>query len=373
MQNTFQSFNKALISFLCLFTLGVFIYVTLHSVDLARRWYGGEPPKKKAIIILHGLWATGANFEGLQRRLQAKLPTDIEVIIIPEPETASLSIAQQVERLRDALLARGLGKEHYELILLGHSQGGLRGYQLYQKFRGEFHIKGLITMSTPWGGVPPAAITKEKVNGYLNSTAAYYFLGTVDYFWPSSRKLISEFVDKFFEKFATHGPGVQDLVPNSEFLQELAASLKEENPPLPILAIAGSSAPEDFAEIILTDPTYAAYVKKYLSGLSLSVAKQIMNRTYSVIVTGQPRERHDMAVSVASQRADHMPKHKQFSTYTVLGVVHATPPQVPIPDNGSDASHHGAVNVALKPEDVVYGNPEVLDKIGEFTEFVWKR
>ena len=370
MQNTFQSFNKALISFLCLFTLGVFIYVTLHSVDLARRWYGGEPPKKKAIIILHGLWATGANFEGLQRRLQAKLPTDIEVIIIPEPETASLSIAQQVERLRDALLARGLGKEHYELILLGHSQGGLRGYKLYQEFGEQFDIKGLITMSTPWGGVPPAAITKEKVNGYLNSPAAYYFLGTVDYFWPSSRKLISEFVDKFFEKFSTHGPGVQDLVPNSAFLQELAASLKK-NPPLPILAIAGSS--DHFAEILLTDPTYAAYVKKYLSGLPLSVAKQIMNRTYSVIVTGQPRERHDMAVSVASQRADHMPKHKQFSTYTVLGVVHATPPQVPLPDNGSDASHHGAFNVDINPEDVVYGNREVLDKIGEFTEFVWKR
>ena len=222
MQNTFKSSQKALISSLCLLTLGVFIYTTLH---LGRRWYGGACPKKQAIVILHGLWATGANFEGLQRQLQAQLPSGIETIIIPEPETSSRSIAQQAERLKDALLARGFGKEHYELILLGHSQGGLRGYKLYQEFGEQFDIKGLITMGTPWGGVPPATITKDKVNGYLNSPAAYYFLGTVDYFWRSSRGLISEFVDKFFDKFATHGPGVQDLVPNSAFLQELAASL----------------------------------------------------------------------------------------------------------------------------------------------------
>ena len=376
MQNIFKSFNKVLISFLCLLIVGILIYATLHAVGVFNTRQGSDsgiamqknnlPTKKKAIILLHGLWATGACFQKTKQQLQARLPEDIEIIVLTESENTSLSITQQAARLKDTLLAKGINKESYELILLGHSQGGLRGYQFYQEFGEQFDIKGLITMGTPWEGIPTAAITKERVNAYLNNLAADYFLGTVEYFRPSSRELISEFVENFFDAFRTHEPGVQDLVPKSKFLQQVAASLGKNK--LPILAIAGSS--DDFAKIVLTDQDYVAYVKD-LKDLPLSVFKYILNLLYSGIVTGQPGERHDMAVSVSSQLADNIPKSGHFITYTVLNIVHATPPTVSIPDQVSDtpiAADTGGVfdHVLLSDDQVVYTNADALERTVEF-------
>jgi pimeloyl-ACP methyl ester carboxylesterase len=299
--------------------------------------------KKKSIVLLHGLGAKAAHLQKTGQQLQAVLPRDIEIVSLTEPETASQSITQQAARLKEALLAKGIDRDSYELILLGHSQGGLRGYQFYQEFGEQFDIKGLITMGTPWEGVPTATITKEKVNAYLNSSAAYYFLGTVEYFWPSSRKLILEFVDKFFDKFSTHEPGVQDLVPNSILLQQVATILKDSQ--LPILAIAGSG--DDLKKILLTGTAYADYIRVLPSF--------ILNPIYSVLITGRIGERHDMAISVASQLAYNIPKNEHFSTYTVLDAIHASPP-----------------DISISADKVLYNHPEVLSKIVEFTKSLWE-
>ena len=299
--------------------------------------------KQKAIVLLHGLGAKGTHLKNTGRQLQVMLPNDIEIISLTEPETASQSITQQAARLKEALLAKEINRESHELILLGHSQGGLRGYKFYQEFGEQFDIKGLITMGTPWEGVFTATITKEKVNAYLNSPAAYYFLGTVEYFWPNSKKLLSEFVDNFFAKFSTHEPGVQDLVPNSRLLQQIATLLGASQ--LPILAIAGSG--DDLKKILLTSTSYAAYVRVLPSF--------ILNLIYSVIITGQIGGRHDMAISVASQLADNTYTNEHFSTYIVLDAVHDAPP-----------------NISIPADKVLYNHPVVLRKIVEFIKSLGK-
>ena len=119
------------------------------------------PTKKKAITLLHALWSTASCFQEARQKLAANLPKDVEIISLTEPETSSKSIAQQAVRLKEALLARSMDRANYELILLGHSQGGLRGYQFYQEFGEQFDIKGLITMGTPWEGAPTAKIPKR--------------------------------------------------------------------------------------------------------------------------------------------------------------------------------------------------------------------
>ena len=297
--------------------------------------------KKRVIVLLHGLAAKASHLQNTGQQLQGMLPKDIEILSPTEPETASQSITQQATRLKEALLAKGINRESHELILLGHSQGGLRGYKFYQEFGEQFDIKGLITMGTPWEGVPTAAITKEKINDYLNSPAAYHFLNTVEYFWPSSREVILEFVEKFFAKFSTHEPGVQDLVPNSILLQQVATLLGASR--LPILAIAGSG--DDLKKILLTDTPYAAYVRV--------LPWFILNLIYSAIITGQIGGRHDMAISVASQLADNTYTNEHFSTYIVLDAVHDSPPNIPIP-----------------ADKVLYNHPAVISKIVEFIKFL---
>lgn len=300
------------------------------------------PTKKKVIVLLHGLGAKASHLQKIEQQLGATLPSDIESVSLTELETASQPITQQAARLKEVLLAKRMNRDSYELILLGHSQGGLRGYKLYQEFGTQFDIKGLITMGTPWEGVPTAMITKEKVDAYLNSSAGYYFLDTVEYFWPSSKQLIAEFVDKIFDKFSTHEPGVQDLVPNSTLLQNIATILEDSQ--LPILAIAGSNC--DFKKVLLANTVYAGYARVLPSF--------ILNSLYSAIITGRIWERHDMAISVASQLAYNTPKNDNFSTYIVLDAIHDYPPSVPIP-----------------ADKVLYNHPKVLSRIVEFIRSIW--
>ena len=305
------------------------------------------PAKKKAVLLLHGLWSKASCFQGAEQKLKASLPKDIAIISWTEYETSSRSIAQQATRLKEALLARGMGKDNYELILLGHSQGGLRGYKLYQEFGKQFDIKGLITMGTPWEGVPTATITKETISAYLNSLFVYYFLKGGGYFWPRVRQLTPETINAAFDKyFPTHEPGVQDLVPNSTFLRNVATSLGDNQ--LPILAIAGSNG--NVKEVLLDNTTYARYVRGLPTG--------VINAAYAYIIAKQIWGKHDMAVPLASQLAQNTRKNDFFASYIVPDSIHDSPP---------DAVHDFllVMGVSLKritfPEDkILYNHPAVI-------------
>ena len=197
------------------------------------------PAKKKAIVLLHGIWSAASCFLKTEQQLRASLPRDIEIISLTEWATSSRSLAQQAARLKEELLARGMHRDEYKLILLGQSQGGLRGYKLYQEFGEQFDIEGLITMGAPWEGAPAATVTKETVNAYLNSLVMGCCLACARCVYPSSRQLTPEFVATIFDRYLpTHEPGVQDLVPNSTFLRNVAASL--EGNQLHILATGAS-------------------------------------------------------------------------------------------------------------------------------------
>jgi pimeloyl-ACP methyl ester carboxylesterase len=307
------------------------------------------PTKKKAITLLHALWSTASCFQEAKQKLAANLPKDVEIISLTEPETSSKSIAQQAVRLKEALLARSMDRANYELILLGHSQGGLRGYQFYQEFGEQFDIKGLITMGTPWEGAPTAKITKETTNAYLNSLVVHYCLKGGEYFWPRARPLTPEVIDMAFDKYLpTHEPGVQDLVPNSAFLRNVATSLEDNQ--LPILAIAGSNS--NVKEVLLDDATYMRYIRRVPAG--------ILNAAYAYIIAKQMWGKHDMAVPLASQLAQNTRKGTSFESHTVLDSIHGLPP---------DAVYDFLLvigvslsKITLPKDKVLYNHPDVLEK-----------
>lgn len=305
--------------------------------------------KIKAIILLHGLWSKASYLQGTEQKLKASLRSDIEIIALTEYETSSQSIAQQATRLKEALLARGIGKDNYKLILLGHSQGGLRGYKFYQEFGAQFDIKGLITLSTPWEGAATAKITKETINAYLNSFVVYYCLKGGGYFWPRVRQLTPEYINMAFDKYLpTHEPGVQDLVPKSAFLRNVATSLEDNQ--LPILAIAGSNV--NVKKVLLDDTTYARYIRRLPAG--------VINAAYAYIIVKQIWGKHDMAVPLASQLAQNARKNDSFESYIVLNSIHDFPP---------DAIYDFLLvigvslrKITLPADKILYNHPDVIEQ-----------
>ena len=313
------------------------------------------PTKKKAVTLLHGLWSQASCFQEARQKLAANLPKDVEIISLTEHETSSQSIAQQAARLREALIVRSMDRANYELILLGHSQGGLRGYQFYQKFGKQFDIKGLVTMGTPWEGAPMAEITKKTTNAYLNNAVVHYCLKGGEYFWPHASQLTPQVIDMAFDKYLpTHEPGVQDLVPNSTFLRNVATSLKDNQ--LPILAIAGSNG--NVKEVLVDNATYMRYIRRVPAG--------ILNAAYAYIIAKKMWEKHDMAVPLASQLAQNTRKSTSFESHTVLDSIHGLPP---------DAVYNFllVIGVSLRriilPKDkVLYNHPDVIEKAVGFIQ-----
>lgn len=294
------------------------------------------PAKKKAIVLLHGIWSAAACFLKTEQQLRASLSREIAIISLTECATSSRSIAQQAARLQEELLARGMHRDAYKLILLGQSQGGLRGYKFYQEFGEQFDIAGLITMGAPWEGAPAATVTKETVNAYLNSLVMGCCLACARCVYPSSRQLTPEFVATIFDRYLpTHEPGVQDLVPNSTFLRNVAASL--EGNQLHILAIAGSNG--KVTKVLPHDTTYARYIRMLPPGT--------FNSAYAYIFTGRIWEKHDMMVPLASQLAQNTLKNNTFETYMVPDAIHDFLPGLSIPADKVFYNHPAVIEQAV--------------------------
>jgi len=300
-------------------------------------------PKKKAIIILNGLWQPIQCFDVTVQKLREASRAQrlgIEIACLEERETSCQSIAQQAEKLAKVLLERGMGKDNYDLILLGHSQGGLKGYELYKEFGGQFCIKGLITTATPWEGAPAAAITKETVKAYLNGPVMYCCLTGAKYLYPSSEQLTTGLLDVIFDRyFPTHEPGVQDLVPNSEFLQNIAASLI--NNQAPILAIAGSNG--DVESILPHNANHTRYIHMLPRGT--------FNALYARVFAGGMQKKHDMIVPVDSQLAQNTHKSHAFVIHTIPDAIHDCLPGLEVP-----------------PDKVIYNHPEAIEAIVAFAK-----
>lgn len=114
-----------------LYTLSACNFLALSSVqdmkdrlidDTLREEEAPKLSKKKAIVLLHAMWPERNCFQKTVQKLRKELPENIEIFSPEEGETSSRSITQQAERLSSMLLAKGMGKDSYDIILIGHSR-----------------------------------------------------------------------------------------------------------------------------------------------------------------------------------------------------------------------------------------------------------
>ncbi|WP_250237705.1 esterase/lipase family protein [Cardinium endosymbiont of Oedothorax gibbosus] len=315
---------------------------------------------QQAIVLLHGLHRLSYDFNKMKEVLQQTFPyaTIVPLTCVnkdpskqggPSP-TVERSIKEQAELAYEEIKTKvAYGSR---VVLVGHSQGGLRGFVLVKEYRDRLKsengivINQLITIGTLWKGAPVMDHIKniknfkkkfEKIEAILDTIKKDYAKDVIKYFFKFKPKLaerwpsLYEIAVPYFMKKKC--PGAADLEPGSAFISKyVALGLKEVD--LPITAIAGALT--DFSKLFNSFP----------SSISKQALKEL-NATYAELIGGNP---HDMLLPVATQHAEGLVT-KNFKRITVPG-----------------ASHGNKVGVSVKRGLSELNNEQVIQKVVECVE-----
>ncbi|MGI2262301.1 lipase family alpha/beta hydrolase [Candidatus Cardinium hertigii] len=291
---------------------------------------------KQAIVLLHGLHRLSYDFATMQAVLKEKFPhasilasTSLNkdpnkkgILNSFESPTTSLPINEQADSVYKEIKAMLPGRH---LVIIGHSQGGLRGFVLVKEYRCRLKQEGidinhLITIGTPWKGAPVMDHIKningfqqefKKIEPTLDKIQKNYGKDVIKYFfkfkpelaqkWPN---LYSIAVTYFMNKVC---PGAAILEPESNFIcGYVAKGLQEVD--IPITAIAG----------VLTD--FSNLFHPFSSSISAEALNKL-NATYARLIGGNEKSEHDMLLPVDTQHAEGFTK-SNFKCITVYGACH---------------------------------------------------
>jgi len=308
-------------------------------------------PMAMTIFILNGLWQEVNTFDHFINNLSTSLEKAsiaVKIKKLEENLTSAKPIYEQAatayERMQQVVQAR-----HESVVLIGHSQGGLRGAAIVQLNEAQgrlLDIRALITLSTPWEGAPAAALTKERVQAILQKRSFSYCLAGASYICPPARQITGELIGNLFDQYCpTHGQGVQDMVPKSDFLTNLTANLLDIE--IPVFAIGGAN--DNVHSFLPHEPStaYIKYIKK--------IPAHFFNLFYRRLITNSWQGSHDMMVPLASQLATNTPKKNIFETCLIIDAVHDFLPGLTIPI-----------------EKVIYNHPQINKEITCFIQNIYK-
>lgn len=269
-----------------------------------------QPCDAPVILLFHGICSGPTVFNTMKDALERHFPeaTVIALSSVRGYKSLWLPIKMQSRSCfsEARLKVRDLNKR--PVILIGHSQGGLRAYDFLRRYKSLLPIKGLITIAAPWEGVPGARVNKYILNYALSSDVledikvladnlSYQDKALVDCLYKEMSK--NQWLQWFY--------GAKDVICGSQFLKSVESSLKSEN--CPILAIAGGGGNfEDLAPGCRLDlPT--------------------LNKLYAYFVTGSIRAGeydHDMWIPRYSAQALNFvsPERENFKRVYFKGLFH---------------------------------------------------
>jgi pimeloyl-ACP methyl ester carboxylesterase len=234
----------------------------------------GGKAEDKAVVLFHGLNDENG-LKGLQQDLAGDLK-DIKVVDLNRANSGSVSIVQQAKEAFDELKKQGLTDK--ELVLVGQSQGGLVAWEVYNSFKKELKVKGLITNQSPWGGAPvgknfkdPAKVKtllQEAKNALHNAAPVIgplvkKMMGfnvpqvTIQGFLPEDAAIETN-INNLLAIGARGGQGLADILPGSAYLTQLKSDVVKAD--IPILMLSGEV--KNFAKCIL--PMLAPDLKGFL-------------------------------------------------------------------------------------------------------------
>ncbi len=315
-------------------------------------------PSKQAIVLLHGLSRHSGDFDTMQKALRQKFPhaniialTSVQKDSYNREKASSpsvkLSIKAQAKRTYEEIITRVPRGSH--LVMVGHSQGGLRSFALIKEYgsrlKNEYGMvmHRLITIGTPWKGAPVFYHLKhveafnekfDKIQPELDIINKGYSEAVRGYFFKKAPSVARNF-PKPYQRIAPWimkwkgAKGALDLDPESDFISHyVGKGLQTFN--LPITAIAGVLT--DFSKLfdISIDPQ--------------SLAK--LNATYAELIGSDQRCDHDMLLPISTQHAEGLTT-KDFKRIRVDGTCHGNKVGIAVKPGLSELNHKKVIEEVI--------------------------
>ncbi|MEF2228854.1 MAG: alpha/beta hydrolase [Candidatus Cardinium sp.] len=251
------------------------------------------------IVLLHGLGSDASCFDILKGNLEKAYPTAKIVALksVEGDKTFLHSIKDQADLSFEELKTLLTCPEHgvnSPILLMGHSQGGLRACAIAARNEG-LDIKGIVTIASPWEG-GPSVMHDPTLKPILDGFSQALFIFSPDHSIPNLLKALTD---------SKNQPGVKDLIPGSQFLTEISKNLHK--PGIPIRAIGGTSS----TNMEIPD-----------LGLDLNLNPDTI-LTNLIVDSNDPEQRHDMVVPLSSQLASNISKdNKNFKCVVIQDAPH---------------------------------------------------
>lgn len=299
-----------------------------------------KEPKNKSnplIILFHGLANHATSFSTMQEALSDAFPAAsvVAVTSMEGMQSVNLSIKEQARETLKELASSVKDLENKPLLLIGHSQGGLRAYSFLTQFKALLDIKGLVTLAAPWEGAPGARVDLNMLRKHLTDAVLQDLRKLSLTFHYPDTKLEGQLKQQVqTNQYMCLLPGAKDLIQGSPFLKDVKESLPTQT--IPILAIGGGQS--DFGALVTK--------KKFHSFKAL-------NNMYNFFVAGQTNcnTYHDMQLPLYSQHAHNIiaTKKKTFQRIFIKDAFHSSHVlAIPVPKSKNILEHPRVLQAVIK-------------------------
>lgn len=188
---------------------------------------------KDVILLLGGINRFNARYMNKIKEALSQEEREIIDDIVKDTESLNSTIAEKATDVYEALKNKGITAQD-RIIIIGHSRGGLVGYELYKKYKDKLRIVALFTISTPWRGasiLEKIATISKWLNGIeiiFNKKSKYHIDLKEEIFKniklneEGFENLLSSLSSiKTFLKDIENKVAIQELKVNSEFMKDL--------------------------------------------------------------------------------------------------------------------------------------------------------
>ncbi|WP_419241292.1 esterase/lipase family protein [Cardinium endosymbiont of Nabis limbatus] len=295
----------------------------------------------KLIVLFHGLGNKVSSFSTMEQGLKKALPA--YAIIAPTSvegmKSVELSIKQQAKMVYRELSKKVKDLASKSILLVGHSQGGLRAYSFLKQYGHLLRIRGLVTLATPWEGAPGARVDPAVLSQHLtDSVVDDIRMLAVGLGYAENELEKQLMVNVENNQSVCLFPGGKDLMPGSDFLAEVKKNLFDEK--VPILAIGGGQG--NFEALL---PKGSGHCFKALNALY----------TFFVVGEAYPNNSyHDMQVPLFSQHAfgilsESKKSKKNFTRFFIKDAFHSAYVwNIPVPKSKAILAHPKALRSVIK-------------------------
>lgn len=166
-------------------------------------------------VFCPGFAADAESLAAIEKGVLVELNSNVESV--PNEADTQAGIQTQGENLATFLIKEKRITPNDSVVLIGHSQGGLRAFVAAQQLKAlGYNVVGVVTVGTPWRG--GHVLLKENLD--------------------KLPLLIKGIVETFIKDKDLETQGIKDMVPHSQFLNKIAEDLKSVDTPM--LLIGGN-------------------------------------------------------------------------------------------------------------------------------------